>query len=121
MEGILGHQETLFYNTKTCNFSVYSLRCQKTAYGRNQSGCEKAKKVRFLTSILWVFLTIYTFFYFHKNYHVLKASRGESYNVIADTEAQFSDFKLGKKLFQFMRYEILKFVNQNLGKFEFDR
>ena len=31
------------------------------AYGRNQSGCEKAKKMGFLTSILWVFLTIYIF------------------------------------------------------------
>ena len=31
-------------------------------YGRNQSGCEKAKKVGFLPSILWVFLTIYICF-----------------------------------------------------------
>ena len=28
-------------------------------YGRNQSGCEKAKNVGFLPFILWVFLTIY--------------------------------------------------------------
>ena len=28
-------------------------------YGRNRSECEKAKKVGFLASILWVFLTIY--------------------------------------------------------------
>ena len=41
-------------------------------------------------------------------------------HVIADTKAQFSDFKLGKKLLQFMRYEILKFVNQKYRKFEFD-
>ena len=30
-------------------------------YGRNQSGCEKAKHVEFLPFILWVFLTIYIF------------------------------------------------------------
>ena len=31
-------------------------------YGRNQSGCEKDKKMGFLPSILWVFLTIYISF-----------------------------------------------------------
>ena len=36
-------------------------RLQRT-YGRNQSGCEKAKKVGFLASILWVFLTFYIVF-----------------------------------------------------------
>ena len=30
-------------------------------YGRNQSGCEKAKKMGFLPFDLWVFLTIYIF------------------------------------------------------------
>ena len=30
-------------------------------YGRNQSGCEKAKYVGFLPFILWVFLNIYVF------------------------------------------------------------
>ena len=30
-------------------------------YGRNQSGCEKAKNLVFLPFILWVFLTIYIF------------------------------------------------------------
>ena len=30
-----------------------------TAYARNQSGCKNAKKVGFLPSLLWVFLTIY--------------------------------------------------------------
>ena len=30
-------------------------------YRRNQSGCQKAKKVAFLPFILWVFLTIYIF------------------------------------------------------------
>ena len=29
-------------------------------YGRNQSGCEKAKKIRLLPSILWIFLCVYT-------------------------------------------------------------
>ena len=28
-------------------------------YGRNQSGCEKAKNVGFLPFILWIFITIY--------------------------------------------------------------
>ena len=36
--------------------------------------------------------------------------------VIADAKAQLSDFKLGKKPFQFMRYEILKIVNQKFKK-----
>ena len=31
---------------------------EQAIYGKNQSGCEKAKKVGFLLSILWVFLTI---------------------------------------------------------------
>ena len=31
-------------------------------YGRNQSGCEKAKKVGFVASKLWVFLTMYIVF-----------------------------------------------------------
>ena len=30
-------------------------------YGRNESGCEKAKNVGFYPCILWVFMTIYTF------------------------------------------------------------
>ena len=33
-----------------------------STYGRKQSGCEKAKKVEFLVSVLWVFLTIYIVF-----------------------------------------------------------
>ena len=33
--------------------------CSLYIYGRNQSGCEKAKNLGFLTFILWVFLTIY--------------------------------------------------------------
>ena len=35
---------------------------QKALFGRNQSGCEKAKKVGFLPFIIWVFLTNYIFF-----------------------------------------------------------
>ena len=35
---------------------------------------------------------------------------------MADTEAHLLDFKLGKKLFQFMNYEILKIVNQKFKK-----
>ena len=38
------------------------ISCQlRLIYGRNQSGCEKAKKLRFLPFILWVSLTIYIF------------------------------------------------------------
>ena len=37
-------------------------------------------------------------------------------HVIADTKAQHSDFKLGKKLFKFLSYEILKIVNQKFKK-----
>ena len=60
------------------------------------------KKVGFLPSKLWVLLTIYIFC-FDENYHEFKASRNESlYHVIADTKAHLSDFKLGRKLFQFM-------------------
>ena len=33
--------------------------------------------------------------------------------MIADTEAQLSDFKLGEKVFQFLRYEIKKKTNFN--------
>ena len=36
--------------------------------------------------------------------------------MIADTKAQPSDSKLGKKLFQFMKYEILKIVTQKFKK-----
>ena len=35
--------------------------------------------------------------------------------LIADTKAKLSDF-LGQKLFKFMRYEILKIVNQKIKK-----
>ena len=37
-------------------------------------------------------------------------------HVIADTKAKLSDFELSQKLFQFMRYEILKIVKQNFKK-----
>ena len=37
-------------------------------------------------------------------------------HVIADTKAQISDSKLGKKLFQFGSYEILKIVHQKFKK-----
>ena len=37
--------------------------------------------------------------------------------MIADTKAQLSNFKLDKKLFQFMRKEILNIVNQKFKKF----
>ena len=37
-------------------------------------------------------------------------------HVVADTKAQLSDFKLGKKLFQFLSYEILKIVNKKFKK-----
>ena len=40
--------------------------------------------------------------------------------MIAHTKAQLSEFKIGKKLFQFMRYDILKIANPNSRKFEFD-
>ena len=33
----------------------------QSIYGRNQSGCKKAKHVEFLPFILWVFWTIYIF------------------------------------------------------------
>ena len=39
---------------------------------------------------------------------------------IAVTKAQLSAFKLSKKLFLFMRYDILKLSTQNSRKFEFD-
>ena len=39
----------------------YKGQNKKYIYGRNQSGCENAKNVGFLTIILWVFLTIYIF------------------------------------------------------------
>ena len=34
-----------------------------------------------------------------------------SHNMIADTKARLSDFKLGKKLFYILGCEILKIVN----------
>ena len=41
--------------------------------------------------------------------------------MIADTKAQLSDLKLGKKLFQFLSYEIKKNSTKNSKKkFEFD-
>ena len=43
-------------------------------YERNQSGCEKAKKVEFLPPILCVFLTICIFFCFDENCHVILGS-----------------------------------------------
>ena len=36
--------------------------------------------------------------------------------MIDDTKAQLSDFKLGQKLFQFMRYEILKLSSIKIQK-----
>jgi len=57
----------------------------------------------FLPSILLVFLTIYIFFALMKItmcFKHLEASHIMSCDtVIADTKAQLSDFKLGKKLF----------------------
>ena len=44
---------------KSINEFVHYLHLILTIYGRNQSGCEKAKYVGFLPFILLVFLTIY--------------------------------------------------------------
>ena len=89
----------------------------KTVYGRNQPGCEKTKKVGFLPLILWVFLTFYIFVVLIKLtmcFKQLEASLIMPWE--ADTKAQLSDFKLSKKLFLFMRYDILKSFNSKFKK-----
>ena len=51
--------DLIFYANKKCySLTIYGGRGHAPAYGRNQSGCEKAKNLVFLPSILWVFLTI---------------------------------------------------------------
>ena len=37
-------------------------------------------------------------------------------DVIDNTKAQLSDFKLGQKLFQFLRYDIFKIVKKKFKK-----
>ena len=77
-------------------------------YGRNQSGCEKDNKKS------WIF-AFYTLG-FLDHLHVLLwwklPWRNILCHVIADTKAQFSEFKLGLKLFQFERNEILEIVTK---------
>ena len=72
---------------------IISLNC---IYGRNQSGCKKAKKVGLLPFVLWLFLTIFIFVDLMKITMCFKQL--EASNGIADTKAQLSDFKLSKKL-----------------------
>ena len=52
---------------------------------------------------------------FGENSHVFKHIEAR-YIMSCDTKAQLSDFKLGQKLFQFMRYEIFKMVIQKFKK-----
>ena len=74
-------------------------------YGRNQSGREKAKKVKFVSSILWVFLTPYFFFALMEITMCFKHLEA-SHIMSFDTKAQLSDFKLCQKFFQLRKYEI---------------
>ena len=81
--------------------------------------CDAHKEV--FLSVLWILLVILRApdtkgpLVLYLNYSLGYASTFHL-PVIADTKAQLSDFKLGKKLFQFMRYEILKIVNQKFKK-----
>ena len=84
-------------------------------YGRNQLGCEKAKIVEYLSFILWVFLTVYIFVAWVR----ITIRLSILCHGIADNKAQLSDFKISKMLC-YMRYDILKIVNNNSRMFEFD-
>ena len=67
-----------FDKLKTMNFVDSRL-----TYGRNQSGCEKAKNLGFLPFILWVFLTIYIWIALMKItmcFYCLEASHIMSWN-----------------------------------------
>ena len=74
----------------------------------------KGKKVEFLASLLLDFFTLYIVFALLQINMFFKHL--EASHLIADTKAQLSDFKLGKRLFQFLRYEILKICNQKFNK-----
>ena len=80
-----------------------------TAYGRNQSGCEKAKKSGNFTLYTLGFLTIYILFALMKMTICFKHL--EVSNIISCDSwyyGRLSDFKLSKKPFQFMKYVIKK-------------
>ena len=45
-----------------CHYNWEQLQANiNSIYGRNQSGCEKAKNAGFLPFILWIFMTVYIF------------------------------------------------------------